>query len=117
MTMARPRGNPLYFLASTVLLAIIGFGPIVPILPRLLVELTGKGVSQAAIYGGWLSFLYAITQFVCAPILGGLSDRSGRRPVLLFAVGSFGIDYLIMRFAPSLGWFFLGRFVSGISGA
>src|SRR5436190_1367978 len=117
MTMVRPRGNPLYFIAFTVLLDIVGFGLIVPILPRLLVELTGKSVSQAAIYGGWLSFLYAITQFVCAPILGGLSDRFGRRPVLLYAVGSFGIDYLIMGFAPTLGWLFLGRTISGISGA
>jgi DHA1 family tetracycline resistance protein-like MFS transporter len=117
MTMARPRGNPLYFIAFTVLLDTIGFGLILPILPRLLVELTGKGLSQAAIYGGWLSFLYASMQFLCSPILGGLSDRFGRRPVLLYAVGSFGIDYLVMGFAPSLGWLFLGRTISGISGA
>lgn len=117
MPSPRPRGNPLYFIAFTVLLDIIGFGLIVPILPRLLVELTGKSVSQAAIYGGWLSFLYAVMQFVCAPILGGLSDRFGRRPVLLYAVGSFGVDYLIMGFAPSLGWLFFGRIISGISGA
>src|SRR5262249_49376650 len=92
-------------------------GLIIPILPRLLVELTGKSLSEAAIYGGWLSFLYAIVQFVCAPILGGLSDRFGRRPVLLYAVGSFGVDYLIMGFAPNLAWLFIGRVISGISGA
>lgn len=111
------RGNPLYFIAFTVLLDIIGFGLMVPVLPRFLVELTGKSVSQAAIYGGWLSFLYAAMQFVCAPILGGLSDRFGRRPVLLYAVASFGVDYLIMGFAPSLVWLFIGRIISGISGA
>jgi DHA1 family tetracycline resistance protein-like MFS transporter len=116
--MARAPGrNALYFIAITVLLDIIGFGLIIPILPRLLVELTGKGLSQAAIYGGWLSFLYAAVQFFSAPILGGLSDRFGRRPVLLYAVGSFGVDYLIMGFAPTVGWLFLGRVVSGISGA
>jgi len=112
-----PGRNALYFIVITVLLDVVGFGLIVPIMPRLLVELTGKGLSQAAIYGGWLSFLYAAMQFVCAPILGGLSDRFGRRPVLLYAVGSFGLDYLIMGFAPSLAWLFFGRIISGISGA
>jgi DHA1 family tetracycline resistance protein-like MFS transporter len=109
--------NALYFIAFTVLLDVIGFGLIIPILPKLLVELTGKGLSQAAIYGGWLAFLYAIVQFFSAPILGGLSDRFGRRPVLLYAVGSFGVDYLIMGLAPTVGWLFLGRAISGISGA
>jgi len=112
-----PGRNALYFIVITVLLDVIGFGLIVPIMPRLLVDLTGKSLSQAATYGGWLSFLYAAVQFVCAPILGGLSDRYGRRPILLYAVGSFGIDYLIMGFAPSLGWLFFGRIISGISGA
>jgi len=117
MARREPGRNALYFVALTVLLDVIGFSLILPILPRLLVDLTGKGLSQAAIYGGWLSFLYAAIQFVCAPILGGLSDRFGRRPVLLYAVGSFAVDYLIMGFAPTLGWLFLGRVISGISGA
>jgi DHA1 family tetracycline resistance protein-like MFS transporter len=112
-----PGRNALYFIAITVLLDTIGFSLIAPILPRLLVELTGRSVSQSAVFGGWLSFVYAIMQFVCAPILGGLSDRFGRRPVLLYAVGSLGIDYLIMGFAPTLGWLFLGRTISGIAGA
>src|SRR2546426_2201899 len=108
MTPREPGRNALIFVATTVGIDIIGFGLILPILPRLLVELTGEGVSRAAIYGGWLAFLYAVMQFVCAPILGGLSDRYGRRPVLLYAIGSLGIDYLIMGFAPALGWLFLG---------
>ena len=112
-----PGRNALVFVATTVLIDIIGFGLILPILPRLLVELTGESLSHAAIYGGWLSFLYAAMQFVCAPILGGLSDRFGRRPVLLYAIGSLGVDYLIMGFAPSLAWLFVGRAISGIAGA
>src|SRR5262245_23049569 len=112
-----PGKNALYFVAIAVFLDVIGFSLILPILPRLLMEVSGASLSRAAIDGGWLSFVYAAIQFVCAPILGGLSDRFGRRPVLLYAVGSFGIDYLIMGFAPNLSWLFLGRVVSGISGA
>src|SRR5207247_6927415 len=116
--MTRPVSkNALAFVAITLFLDSVGFGIIIPVLPRLLVDITHESVNGAAVYGGWLAFTYAAVQFVCAPILGGLSDRFGRRPVLLFAVGSFGIDYLIMGFAPTLGWLFLGRFVSGISGA
>ncbi|HEV8480128.1 MAG TPA: TCR/Tet family MFS transporter [Candidatus Eisenbacteria bacterium] len=117
MTNRVPGRNALYFIGITVLLDTIGFSLIAPILPRLLVELTGRSVSQSAVFGGWLSFVYAIMQFVCAPILGGLSDRFGRRPVLLYSVASLGVDYLIMGFAPTLGWLFLGRAISGIAGA
>ena len=114
----RPAGrHALTFVTITVLMDVIGFGLIMPVLPRLLVHLTGRTVGEAAIYGGWLSFLYAAMQFVRAPILGNLSDRFGRRPVLLFAVGALGIDYLIMGLAPTLGWLFLGRTISGIAGA
>jgi MFS transporter, DHA1 family, tetracycline resistance protein len=100
-----------------VLLDIIGLGLILPVLPTLLVELTGKSVSDAAIDGGRLSFAYALMQFLCAPLLGALSDRFGRRPVLLFAVGALGIDYIVMGFAPTLAWLFLGRIIAGIAGA
>src|SRR6266850_6071153 len=117
MTPRAPGRHALLFVAITVLLDIIGFGLIIPVLPRLLVELTGVSVSQAAIYGGWLAFAYAMMQFICAPVLGNLSDRFGRRPVLLFAVGSLGIDYLVMGLAPTLGWLFLGRAIAGIAGA
>ena len=114
----RPAGpNALIFVAITVLLDIIGFGLIIPVLPALLVELTGRGVNEASIYGGWLAFLYAAIQFACAPILGNLSDRFGRRPVLLFSVGALGVDYLVMGFAPTIGWLFVGRAISGIAGA
>ena len=111
------RKHGLIFVAVTVLLDTIGFGLIVPVMPRLLVELTGDTVSRAAIDGGWLSLAYAATQFVFAPVLGNLSDRFGRRPVLLAAIGALGIDYVIMGFAPTLGWLFVGRAIAGIAGA
>jgi MFS transporter, DHA1 family, tetracycline resistance protein len=112
-----PSRHALAFITITVLLDVIGFGLILPVLPRLLVQLTGRSLDQAAIDGGWLSFAYAAMQFVCAPILGNLSDRFGRRPVLLAAIAFFGVDYLIMGFAPTFGWLFLGRVLSGITGA
>src|SRR4249919_1048525 len=112
-----PSRHALTFIATTVLLDVIGFGLILPVLPRLLVQLTGRSLDQAAIDGGWLSFVYAAMQFVCAPILGNLSDRFGRRPVLLVAVAVFGLDYLVMGFAPTYGWLFLGRVLSGMTGA
>jgi len=115
---SRPAGkHALVFVVITVLIDIIGFGLILPVLPRLLVELTGDTVNQAAIDGGWLAFVYAVMQFVCAPLLGNLSDRYGRRPVLLFAVGALGVDYIVMGFAPTLAWLFLGRTIAGIAGA
>ena len=117
MTPTLPGKHALIFIAIAVLLDIIGFGLILPVLPTLLVQLTGESVSRVAIYGGWLAFVYAVMQFVCAPVLGNLSDRFGRRPVLLFAIGSLGVDYIIMGLAPTVGWLFLGRTISGIAGA
>jgi DHA1 family tetracycline resistance protein-like MFS transporter len=73
-------------------------------------------LSMASKYAGWLSFAYAGMQFFFAPILGGLSDRYGRRPVLLSALFGFGVDYLLMAFAPTIGWLFVGRLISGITG-
>src|SRR5947207_2435213 len=114
---ARPRSHALAFIAITLLLDTIGFGLIMPVYPRLLVELTGQPLSRAAVYGGWLGFVYAAMQFVCAPILGNLSDRYGRRRVLLFAIGALGIDYIVMGLAPTLAWLFIGRAISGAAGA
>ncbi|MGQ0701547.1 MAG: TCR/Tet family MFS transporter [Gemmatimonadales bacterium] len=114
---ARRRGHAIGFIAITLLLDTIGFGIIIPVLPALLVDLTGASLSRAAMYGGYLAFLYATMQFFCAPVLGNLSDRFGRRPVLLYAIGSLGVDYIIMGVAPTLGWLFLGRAISGAAGA
>ena len=112
-----PGGHAVAFVAITVLIDTIGFGLILPVMPTLLMELTGATVSRAAIYGGWLTTLYAVMQFLFAPILGNLSDRFGRRPVLLAAIAALGVDYLILGFAPTLGWLFLGRAIAGIAGA
>lgn len=110
--------NPaLIFIFFTVLIDVIGLGIIIPVIPALIMELTGEGVSAAARYGGWLMFVYAFTQFLFAPVIGGLSDRFGRRPVLLLSLAGFGIDYIITGLAPSLLWLFLARFLAGITGA
>jgi len=109
--------HALAFIAVTLLLDSIGFGLIMPVYPRLLVEVTGESLSRAAVYGGWLGFAFAAMQFVFAPVLGNLSDRFGRRRVILFAVGTLGIDYIIMGFAPTLAWLFIGRAIAGAAGA
>src|SRR5579864_2116003 len=105
------------FIFIAVLVDSIGFGIILPVLPRLIMQLTGVGIDRAAAYGGWLSFVYALMQFFCAPVLGNLSDARGRRPVLLFALAALGCDYLIMGCAPALGWLFAGRLIAGVAGA
>ena len=112
-----PGKRALLFILVTVLLDSMGFGVIIPVMPELIMELTGEGLSRAAVYGGWLGFVYAALQFMFAPILGNLSDRFGRRPVLLYAVASLGIDYIVMGFAPTITWLFIGRAISGIAGA
>ena len=105
------------FLFIAVLVDSIGFGIILPVLPGLIMQLTGVSIDRAAAYGGWLSFVYALMQFFCAPVLGNLSDHFGRRPVLLFALLALGIDYFIMGFAPAIGWLFVGRAIAGMAGA
>ncbi len=105
------------FIFITLLIDIIGFGIIIPILPQLIQSLTHGTVSQASRYGGLLIFAYSLMQFICSPIIGNLSDQYGRRPVLLCSLFGFGIDYLFLAFAPSIGWLFVGRMIAGITGA
>jgi DHA1 family tetracycline resistance protein-like MFS transporter len=105
------------FIFVTLLLDVIGLGIIIPVIPALIQELTGSTLSEASQYGGWLIFAYAFFQFVFAPIVGGLSDRFGRRPVLLLSLFGFGINYLLLAFAPTIAWLFIGRIISGIFGA
>ena len=104
--MAKNGKAALGFIFITLLIDVTGLGIIIPVLPTLIAELIEGNLSDAASYGGWLTFAYAIMQFVCAPILGNLSDRYGRRPVLLFSLFGFGIDYLFLAFAPSIWWLF-----------
>lgn len=116
--MARQPGkHALTFIFITVLIDVTGLGIIIPVIPQLIMELTGEPVARAAMFGGALMFLYAGTQFFFAPVTGALSDRFGRRPILLLALAGFAIDYTLMGFAPTLAWLFLGRFVAGIFGA
>jgi DHA1 family tetracycline resistance protein-like MFS transporter len=117
MTAPAPHRSAIVFIFVTVLIDSIGFGIIIPVLPDLIMQLSGTGLSEAARYGGWLNFVYAVTQFFCAPVIGNLGDRFGRRPVLLSALFALGIDYLVMGLAPGLAWLFAGRFIAGIAGA
>ena len=105
------------FIFITLLIDVIGWGLIIPVMPELIAGMKHIPVNMASRDGGWLLFVYAFMQFVCAPILGNLSDQYGRRPILLFSLFGFGVDYIFMGFAPSFGWLFLGRIISGITGA
>lgn len=111
------RTPALAFIFVTMLIDVIGFGLIIPVLPKLLEEMTGGDLGTASRWGGTLMFTYAGMQFLCSPIIGGLSDRFGRRPVILAALFAFSIDFLLQGWAPSIGWFFLGRALAGITGA
>jgi MFS transporter, DHA1 family, tetracycline resistance protein len=104
-------------IAAIVFLDMVGIGLILPVSPGLLAQLGYTNVEQAAQIGGALAFTYSLMLFLCAPVIGGLSDRFGRRPVLLFTLLALGIDYLLMAWAPSLFWLFLGRSISGVMGA
>jgi DHA1 family tetracycline resistance protein-like MFS transporter len=115
--MAEKKTNALTFIFITVLIDVIGLGIIIPVIPDLLKELTGKGLSEAAGYNGWLTLTYGLMQFLFSPVLGGLSDRYGRRPVLLISLLGLGLDYIFLAFAPSIIWLFVGRIIAGISGA
>ncbi|MVZ98175.1 MFS transporter [Sphingorhabdus sp. IMCC26285] len=104
-------------IAFIVFIDMAGIGLIVPVMPRLVMNLSHEGLDRAAEIGGWLLFAYAIMQFFFSPVIGGLSDRFGRRPILLVTLTTLGIDYAVMAWAPTLAWLFLGRMISGIMGA
>lgn len=105
------------FIFITMLIDITGWGIIIPVIPKLIEELIQGDISEAAKYGGWLTFAYAITQFLFAPIIGNLSDKYGRRPVILLSLFGFSLDYLLLAFAPTITWLFIGRILAGITGA
>jgi DHA1 family tetracycline resistance protein-like MFS transporter len=115
--MIKNRQAAVGFIFITLLLDVIGLGIIIPVFPKLITHLTGTDMSGAAQIGGWLMFSYAIMQFLCAPILGGLSDHFGRRPILLISLFGFGLDYIFQAFAPTIGWLFLGRLLAGVMGS
>jgi len=114
--MRKPRGAVL-IIYLTLFVDVIGLGIIYPILPRMIQHLVGGDLSLSSQYGGWLMFLYSLMQFFFAPVLGAISDQYGRRPVILLSLLGFGIDYIFLGFAPTIFWLFIGRTISGITGA
>jgi DHA1 family tetracycline resistance protein-like MFS transporter len=111
------REAALGFIFITLLIDITGFGIVIPVFPKLIEHLIHGNLSDAARYGGWLTFAYSVVQFLFAPVLGNLSDKYGRRPVLLGSLLGFGIDYIFLAFAPSIWWLFVGRIIAGMTGA
>jgi MFS transporter, DHA1 family, tetracycline resistance protein len=105
------------FIFITMLIDITGWGIIIPVIPKLIKELIHGDVSEAAKYGGWLTFAYAITQFIFAPLVGNLSDKFGRRPIILISLFAFSLDYILLAFAPTITWLFVGRVIAGLTGA
>ncbi len=109
------RAVPIVLAAAVI--DIIGFGIVMPVLPSLIVELGHMTMTDATRVAGWLLASFAVAQFFAGPVIGNLGDAYGRRPVLLATMVSFGIDYLLMGWAPTLAWLFLGRVIAGITGA
>ncbi|AQX10615.1 TCR/Tet family MFS transporter [Elizabethkingia ursingii] len=105
------------FIFITMLIDITGWGIIIPVIPKLIEELIHGDISEAAKYGGWLSFAYAFTQFIFAPLVGNLSDKYGRRPIILISLLGFAIDYIFLALSPNIIWLFIGRVIAGITGA
>ena len=118
MVLRQPGGRrAAFFVFVTVLIDAMGIGIIMPVMPDLIRELTDLPLGAAALWGGYLSFVYALMQFAFGPTLGNLSDRFGRRPVLLVSLFTLAVDYLVMGFAPTLWLLFVGRALAGIAGA
>ena len=120
--MSEPVSTPasryaLTFIFITMLVDTIGLGVVIPVTPAIIKQLTGQELSGAAGWGGWLMFVYALMQFLCAPVIGNLSDRFGRRPVLILSLVALAVDYAITGLAPTIAWLFVGRFLSGAAGA
>ncbi len=105
------------FIFITLLIDIMGWGLIIPVMADLIAQLKQIPVNQASTYGAILLSVFAIMQFLFAPVVGNLSDRFGRRPILLISLLGFGIDYIVLALAPTYGWLFLGRVIAGMTGA
>jgi DHA1 family tetracycline resistance protein-like MFS transporter len=115
--MATTKKAGLGFIFVTLLIDVMGWGLIIPVMAPLISQLKGIPLNQASPYGGYLLTVFAVTQFVFAPVVGNLSDRYGRRPVLLASLLGFGVDYIFLALSPSYGWLFIGRVVAGMTGA
>ncbi|MDO6479156.1 TCR/Tet family MFS transporter [Shimia thalassica] len=108
---------PVIFIFMTVVIDSMGIGLIMPVMPDLIQELTGESLADAAIWGGVLSAAFALMQFLFGPVIGNLSDRFGRRPVLLISLVVMALDYVVMAVAGSIWLLFAGRIVGGITAA
>lgn len=118
MTPSRPPGRAAFlFIFLTVTFDMLALGIIAPVLPGLILEFEGGDLTLAARVTGWFGFIWSLAQFLAAPVLGFLSDRFGRRPILLLSLVGLGFDYLVMALAPTLGWLFVGRVLSGVTSA
>jgi len=115
--MANNRSAGVFFILVTILFDCIGFGIIIPIMPDLIQELTGSSLSKASEYGGIMLTVYSLMMFLCSPILGSLSDKIGRRPVLLISLFGMAIDYFFLAFAHTITLLFIGRIIAGLCGA
>ena len=112
-----PRRRMLPVVAMALFIDSMGIGIIIPVAPQLVMQLSGASIADAAPIAGWLTLAYASMQFIFSPVLGNLSDRYGRKPILLASLAALSVDYVLMGFAPTLAWLFLGRIIAGIAGA
>jgi len=117
MTPTDPRRRMLPIVAMALFIDSMGIGIIIPVAPQLVMNLSRLTLADAAPIAGWLTLAYASMQFVFSPILGNLSDRHGRKPILLASLAALAVDYVLMGFAPTLTWLFIGRIIAGIAGA
>ena len=111
------RRSALTFIVITVVLDMLALGIIIPVLPKLLLEFEGGDSARAASVSGVFGIVFNAMQFLCAPVLGALSDRVGRRPILLLSTFGLGLDYAVMAVAPSVRWLLLGRVIAGVCAA
>lgn len=114
-TVPPPRRAAILFILITVLLDMLSFGIVIPVLPKLVEEFLSGDTAKAAVIYGLMGTAWALMQFICAPIQGALSDRFGRRPVVLLSNLGLGLDYLVMALAPNVVWLIIGRTISGIA--
>ncbi len=108
-----PGRNALLFIFITVVLNMIGLGVIMPVMPQLIMDVTGDDLAHAAQWGGYLTLVYALMQFIMMPVMGGLSDRYGRRPVLLASMAAYAFDFFIMAVAPVISIILIARVLAG----